>query len=770
MPSSFPRLLLLLFVLAPVALPLSCSSKADTAPPANGFVARFELPKGSPDMLQVPFPSDLMRAADGTITIPGGDGKSGIDHLIPREKGAQFLVEALAKTRGFGVYGGAIFELDGQAPDPTKLPKGSPGDCTGKDAPIYLVDLDAGQAIECQAGWNDDNLFNPDMGTTPVLVVRTARGRVLPEGHKIAVLLTSGVVSTTGAALAETAQFGAIRDGARGDAPSKLYGDAIDAASAKIGFDKKRVVAAAVYTTGNVTEELRSARQIAGKTPVPTLKWGKDDLVPVTPSRFTATTPLPADWTATLDDLFGTPNKLGTGEDDPDWGDDNPGVPHDAIASMGVAVFDAPNFLLDLDAGYNDPAHATFFHGADGKVAINPAKTTAKIWVTFIVPKATMPTAGYPAVVFQHGMGGQRGDALTIANSFARKGWAVVSIEPVQQGTRGNDALARGDTKSDFARKTSKYAGPDGFIDKTTDGGNYGPLDLFGGLFRLAALRDQFRQSAVDHTTLLRLLQSSPSLDGLAQGSITPKIDGSKTAYIGDSLGGILGSLTAGIEPGHKAYVLNVPGGGLLVELATNSPNIYSLLNGSASLNFGYRSTQVPPHHPLVNLMQHVIDGGDPIAVAGTVLGDAKKGTNVLMIEVLADELVSNESTEALAFAMGLQAITPHGPLLTKLVETDGKGAHDVPKAGSTGVLVQQYTAQHGNNIFSKNGTREYAAKRPLFGVQGTEPFPKLATIMKFENPYLQSQAALIPFLADALDSKVPTVVWTKAPAEVKDP
>jgi len=768
----FPRLsrvLPLLFVL-PAAAPVSCSSKED-APAGPGFVARFELPKGAaPDVLQVPFPSDLLRGPDGTIVIPGGDGKAGIDHLVPREKGAKFIIEALAKTRGFGVYGGAIFELDGAAPDASKLPTGATGDCTGKDAPIYFVDLDAKQALECQAGWNDDNASNPDMGTTPVLVVRPARGIVLPENHRIAVLLTSAVVSKQGSALSATAQFSAIRDGARDDASSKLYGEAIDAAATAGSFDKKRVVSAAVYTTGKVTEELRSAREIAGKTPVPVLRWGKDDVAPVAPARFTNVSPLPAEWTASLDDLFGTPAKLASGEDDPNWDSSNPGIAHDAIGSMGVAAFDAPNFLLDLEAGYNDPAHGTFFHGADGKVAINTAKATNKIWVTFVLPKSTMPAAGYPAIVFQHGMGGQRGDALAIANTFARKGWAVVSIEPIQQGTRGSDAAARGDKKSDFARSTSRYAGPDGFVDKTSDGANYGPIDLFGGMFRLAALRDQFRQSAIDHTTLLRLLQSSPSLDGLAQGGSTPKIDGTKTAYIGVSLGGILGSLTAGIEPGHKAYVLNVPGGGLLVELASNSPNIYSLLNASASLNFGFRSTQTPPHHPLVNMMQHVIDGGDPISVAGTVMADAKKGTNVLMFEVLADELVSNESTEALARAMGLPVTTPHGPLLAKLVDADGKGAHDVPKVGSTGALVQVYPAEHGSNIFSKSANREYAAKRSLFGVTGTEPFPKLPKPMEFENPYLESQTAIVSFLGDALDSKVPTIVWTKAPAEVKDP
>ncbi len=750
----------------------ACSSKDggdSPQPPPAGFAARFELPKsGRPAFLQVPFPSDLNVGADGTIQIDA----AGFERIAPKEKGARYIAESLARTRGFGVYGGAIFELTGDAPDLAKLPTGKPTDCQGKDAPIVFVDLDAGVTLPCQAAWNDDRKYN-DLETIPTLVVRTARGVVVPEKHRVAVLLTSGITTAKGAALTASAELAALRDGQRADAAAKTYGDAIDAAVSKAGIDKSRVVSAAVYTTGPVTEELRQARELARATPLPTLRWGKDDVAPVAPAKFTSTTPLPDGWTATLDAYMGTPNKLPNGDDDPDASAaTNPGIAHDSLSALGVAVFDAPNFLVEASGGYGVPEHGTFFHDASGKVAIDAAKPTSKIWVSFFVPKGTMPANGWPVVVYQHGLAGQRGDATAIANSLARRGFAVAAIEPVLQGTRGLDANARGDDSHDYKRKTSTYEGPDGFIDRNGEGSNYPPTDLFGNLFRLSSLRDQFRQSVIDHTTLLRVLKAGPTLDGLAEGGVIPKLDGSKVAYAGDSLGGILGSMVAGIEPDHAAYVLNVPGGALLTELAANSPNIYSLLNGAAALNFGLSGVQVPPYHPLAQLFQHVIDGGDPIAVAQTALkpiaiaGAMPKPRNVLMFEVLGDEIVSNHATEALAKAMGLPVAKPHGPLLADLTEVDGAAITNVPTMGATGTLIQVYPAQHGVNFYWKKGHRTYARQRPVFGGDNsTDIFPKLPKELEFDNPYLELQATALAFITEAFEGKTPTVTWTKAPA-----
>lgn len=738
----------------------ACSSSANDPPPAPPFVAHFDL--ADPSFLSVPFPSDRYRQADGTILLD----VNGLDRIVPSQKGAQYVVDAFAGSRGYGVSAGVLFRLDDGEPDASTLPNGEPGSCGGKDSTVIFFDVDAGKAVDCQAHWSSDAAFGLD--TKPVLTVRPARGIVLGEQHRIAVLLTDGVKDQHGNALQIAPDFLRLRDGQRDDDLRKRYGDAIDAAVAKTGVDRARVVSAAMYTTGDQTGAVRAARELVRKMPAPTLKWGAADVAPVAAARFTDASPLPDGWTASLDALFGTPNKLPSGEDDPDFGaDTNPGVAHDAIGAIGVAAFDAPNFLVEK-SGFDDVHHHLLYRDATGAVAPFPDKPTSKIWVTFVVPKGDMPAAGWPVVVYQHGLGGQRGDSLALANSFARRGWATAAIEPVMLATRGLDANARGDKKSDYARKTSTYHGPDGFIDTAADGTNGGTTDLFGGLYRIAAMRDHFRQSVIDHATLVHLLGASPTLDGLSVGAVTPKIDGSKIAYTGSSLGGILGGMLSGVETDDRAFVLNVPGAGVFTELAPNSPQISSLLNGAAALFFGLGRAQVPPWHPLPNMLQHVVDGGDPISYVPTSIGHGGHG-NVVMIEVMRDEIVSNASTEAMARAMGIPVIAPHASISVPLAEISGMGAHDVPAMGGTAALIQVSPGEHGFDLFHKSGRQEYAVEGPTFGDPSADVFTKLPKAKTFTNPYLELQAAVLPFIEQAFAGKVPTLSWALAPAPVSD-
>lgn len=779
--------------LAPFVAGLACgSSKTPDAPAPDSFRARFVHASGArADFVDVPFPNDAFVDDKGVIGFPIGtnENPTGVNKFFANDKGAQYLADAFAHSPGFGVYGGAFFAVEGGVVQTSNFPTGAAGDCSKASDAAFLFDVDAGATIPCRLDWVDERAFG-DKDVPPTLTVRPARGVVLAEGHRILAALTDAIRSDSGATLTATQDFQAIRDGRRGDAMEKSLADAIAALTSKVGVDRSHLVVATTWSTGHVTDDLRAARELAAATPLPTLGWDKDAVAPVAPAKFTSS-PLPSGWTATLDDWLGQPRKLTSGprsgEDDPDWANDNTGVAHDAIGAVGVASFMAPSFL-DVAChpekpgvickppalgDYDDPDHGTFHHDASGALAFDPTNPTAKIWVTFVVPKTPPPSAaGYPVVVFQHGLGGQRADCLQIANTLAHQGWATAAIEVVLHGTRKKESIIRGDAHNDAKRSTSKYDGPDGFTDRNT-GGDY-PIDFFGGLFRLAAFRDQLRQGAIDHTTLLRLLRSSPTLDGLAVGGVAPKIDGTKVAYMGDSLGGITGAVVAGIEPNHRAYVLNVPGAAILTELAPNAPTLADLVGGATGLFFGVHG-QTPPAHPLLQLMEHVMDGGDPIGVVGTVFaprpiaGTTPPPRNVLMFEAVRDEIVANESTEALARAMGIPIVVPHeAKLLADLTDVDGAaGVHDVPVAGATGALVQLSPAQHGYDLFAKPGRRDYSSEGPVYGDLSSSIFPKLPTPYTFDNPYIEAQALAVQFIKDAFDGKVPNVVWTKVPEPV---
>src|ERR1019366_6853399 len=197
---------------------------------------------------------------------------------------------------------------------------------------------------------------------------------------------------------------------------------------------------------------------------------------------------LPAGFTASLDDWLGVAmQKLPDGTDDPDF--TLPVRAHDQLAAVGTAVFQAANFLVSKPGGYSTIDHATFTYDASGHIVPAPDRPTVPIWISIAVPKATMPAAGFPCVVIQHGAGGSRSDYfMAMANVFAAKGWMSVGIDAVVQGARAPEAMYQVDTLTDYqASPGAKYAGPDGFADRfdasnnpvaSPSGSTNGQLDL----------------------------------------------------------------------------------------------------------------------------------------------------------------------------------------------------------------------------------------------------------------------------------------------------
>ena len=149
---------------------------------------------------------------------------------------------------------------------------------------------------------------------------------------------------------------------------------------------------------------------------------------------------------------------------------------------------------------------------------VAPEAPTSKIWVTFAVPTAPMPPAGYPAVIVQHGLNGSRDYLLAHANHIASKGWMAVAIDSVTFGARGADANFRVDATNDYVSAPgATYKGGDG-INDLYKGERGGSFDFFGGLTNLVALRDQLRQAAIDTVSLVKLLRSNPDLSPLTTG------------------------------------------------------------------------------------------------------------------------------------------------------------------------------------------------------------------------------------------------------------
>ncbi|MDB4937165.1 MAG: Lipase-like protein [Labilithrix sp.] len=790
----------LLLLILPLAF-TACSSDPAPEPAASDASAhpRFRLGNEAlPGFLDVPFPSDAyMKDGHFVSSFPG------LDRTFASN--SDVLATQLGLTSGwsriapvlFAVEDGALPAGDNGEPpgagiDRTSLPEDEDA-CKADGSSVFLVDLEAtdpaAARVPCRASVLDER--ERDSGRT-LVAIGPARGFVLAEGHRYAAVMTSRVKSESGVGLAATADFmttAVKKEGALG----AIYGAAYDTVMTSIGgalaTDGARIVALAPYTTQKVTHELFAIRDALEAAPAPALSWDAAKIMPMTNAKFAAKVAgaVPAGFTASLDDWLGVvakAAKLPDGTDDPD--DSLPVRAHDELAAVGTAVFDAPSYLRVRDRKYEDLEHATFARDASGTPIPAPEAPTAKIWVTFAVPTAPMPPAGYPVVIVQHGLQGSRDYLLSLANRIASKGWMAVAIDSVTFGARSVDPKYRVDGTSEYANAPgATYKGGDG-INDVVNGARGSSLELFGNLKNLLALRDQLRQAEIDTVSLVKVLRSNPDLAPLTTGAAAPKIDPDRIAYVGDSLGAIEGAVAAAIEPRVKAWTLNVGGGGVISEAAAHGPVINANLALAGTVNFGFGGTSYIESHPVVVVAQTLIEAGDPIAYADRLVmkpaplaSAPTTARNILQISVVFDELVANESNEALARAAGYALASPNvglnsgvadlvthapyrgGGIKLPILPEAADGYHDVPVAGSTAILVQASPAQHGEDLVRAKCNRTYRIpfNTPDGKLDNTRQDPSPITC-----PYRQLQDTMVRFFGDAFEGRVPVVAGFATP------
>jgi hypothetical protein len=400
---------------------------------------------------------------------------------------------------------------------------------------------------------------------------------------------------------------------------------------------------------------------------------------------------------------------------------------HDAIGAIFTGTFEAPE--------YRD-AHGAISLGADGTpVAVNAHQ---RIPVTFALPRGPAPATGFPVMIWGHGLGGQRRDMLALANELCRAGIAVVAIDVVTFGQRAYPM----DTMS---LQTGPYHGPDGLGDMPA----YLPTEFFGNLSNLVAMRDNLRQAALDLVQLRRLV-GNPALDlsyaADEYGGRAPTLDTTQVGYGGDSLSGLLGTIFAGIESGVNPFLLNVPGGGIFTNVATDAPTLGQFVNIVPGGVFGAPMGVIDRFNPTLLLLQIGLDRADPASFAADVTApaDGSRGHDVWVVESLWDEIMSNRSTELLAREMALPQITPPS------IAVDGLTTIAAPVAanlagGATGAFFQTVPSTHGANISGRYGVRTY--EPPFPRTDASTRYPQLAHAYRIREPVVGYQRQIAAFM-----------------------
>ncbi len=360
------------------------------------------------------------------------------------------------------------------------------------------------------------------------------------------------------------------------------------------------------------------------------------------------------------------------------------------VASIYVGVLADPYYLDAPSAADPTAALHTFWQAAPGAyvppfnaVGLDPtstnvtfanplpvAKSTQAIPVVMTVPNPNSghthpPAAGWPVVIFQHGITRNRTDMFAIAGTLAAQGFAVIAIDAPLHGLTDktnpfydNQLLAGSGAAAlvthertfdlDLSNNATQAPGPDGVIDAS---GTY-----FINLNSLLTSRDNLRQANAD---LLNLTRSIPSMVALDN---TP-FDGSTIEFVGQSLGSIIGTAYMAIEPHVNVGVLNVPGGGvarLLDASPAFGPSIHAGL-AQAGIQQG-----TPTYDAFMVAAQTVVDSGDSINFAFATAGKA-----ILAQEVVgdathpSDQVIPNfvvgaplSGTDPLIAALGLSTIT----------------------------------------------------------------------------------------------------------------
>lgn len=320
------------------------------------------------------------------------------------------------------------------------------------------------------------------------------------------------------------------------------------------------------------------------------------------------------------------------------------------------------------------------FRGPDTLVVPN-ATERYSVPVTFWLPDGIEDP---PLIVFGHGLGQQRGDAEEFADLVLSLGMAMVA----------SDALFHGD-----------HPTSDGTSDPTAFLG----LRLSGGIgFDLAGMRSSFDQSNLDRRQLVTLLGEHPDVDGDG----TPEFDPDRLAYVGVSLGGILGSGLLTLSDDLDAAVLAIAGGNL-VSIVRDTDAVAPFRSLFVNLAGGEEQLEAA-----YSVLQTAIDPSDPALFASTVLQrrvTEGPAPHLLLPVATDDEVVPFDAGRALARALGL----PHvRPLAVPVAGLDDAGAAPLSGNGPDGATVGYFQYDRMTLNGELQASRHVMVRSEEFGEQ----------------------------------------------------
>ncbi|WP_281783132.1 hypothetical protein [Sinimarinibacterium flocculans] len=274
------------------------------------------------------------------------------------------------------------------------------------------------------------------------------------------------------------------------------------------------------------------------------------------------------------------------------------------------------------------------------------ARASQRVPVLATIPNAnsgrTAPENGWPVVIFQHGITGNRSQMLALAPALAAAGFAVVAIDLPLHGLPPGDALRAATEQFPEPLRPRERTFD---LDLVTNATGAPPADgtpdpsgtHFINLSSLLTSRDNLRQAEADLITLSASVGGSVILGGNLQPAGIA-FDGDSVRYAGHSLGGIVMGTFLGVEPGNAPAVLAMPGGGIAKLLDGSAAFGPTVAAGLEAASGGSIVEGNDTYETFLRFAQQVIDDGDPLNYAAA----ATDNRPLLMFVVRGDAVVPN--------------------------------------------------------------------------------------------------------------------------------
>jgi hypothetical protein len=587
---------------------LGCGS--DPSTPGGGIDndrppvrALFELGPGPMAWGAIPWPDDLY-LEDGHISVTALPFED--------EELKDTFADALASIDGAGARPTVVFTFDGELKRDS-LP-GSPAASLAPEASVFLIDADASspgafERVPCEVELSRD---------TRSIRARVAFNRALTPGRRYAAVVTDALrARAADRRVAASDRLARILDNAvpLADAREKQarsqYLPLLPALEAK-GVTRSRIVALASFRVQNVARELDEARASfdAGDT--------------AAEPRFEQVIEGDA-----LDEVLGeTPvNASGAvlGR----------GVDHEHIAVLAHLSVPTPLF-----AGVAEGERSGFMRDAEGALK---RRGEHEVPCSLIVPRL-IGSSALPVVLFQHGLFGERSDALPVANALAAAGYAVLTCDAPLHGSR----LAGTDVGNRFTGASE----PDGFGDVIGDLLGQEPGAGEWPAAHPFYYRDAVQQAVIDWLAIVATLRSGawddPLQDALGRDDTT--LAGNSIGFIGVDLGAEIGVPLSARESDIGAAVLAFAGGRAIddwnagPDYAAYREAFEGVLSGEDEQGFAASLRGD------VSVLRALLDPATGLAHADDL---QRTNTNLLIYIAGQDELVPLASSEALAYGLG---------------------------------------------------------------------------------------------------------------------